>query len=69
MGLERPEFVAPEALYFSKPRLKFGEWLSPQAVEPYARVVVDRAFLDELRPPQNPQMAAHGRSAHVRSKG
>jgi hypothetical protein len=69
MRLERAELLGPERLDLVQPGLQSNERLGPQAIHPQSRVVVDELGFDEAALAQDPQMAAHRRTAHADGGG
>ena len=67
--LERGELPAPERVDLIEPALQMTERLRPQPIEPYPRILVDPAPLDQPAPAQHAQVAAHRRHAHPAGLG
>src|SRR5262249_23131317 len=66
---ERGELARPKRFDLLDPRAQRMERLEPKAVDAHARIVALMLLLHEARGPEDAQVAAHRRSAHLERVG
>jgi hypothetical protein len=62
---ESLQLISPETFNLADPVAKLRERLSPELQQPGSRIILDHLLLDETRRPQDSQVAAHRRTAHI----